>query len=127
MPPTPSPPRDSRVHPSAQSRAALTALVPEARREALAEALSVARGLIDPSEPVIRSLAPGDAGWIIGTHGALYARDEGYDLSFEALVARILAEFLDRADPLSPAFPINGAKVLSRLTRKAAGGKVIAK
>lgn len=33
---------------------------------------------------------------------------------------------LDRADPMSPAFPINSAKVLSRLTRKAAEGKVAA-
>ncbi len=93
---------------SAQSRAALAALVPEARRSALAEALGVARGLIDPAEPVIRGLAPGDAGWIIGTHGALYARDEGYDLSFEALVARILVEFLDRADPREAAWIAEG-------------------
>ena len=31
---------------------------------------------------------------------------------------------LDGADPLSPAFPMNSAKVVSRLTRKASGGKV---
>ncbi|MCB6178799.1 GNAT family N-acetyltransferase [Rhodobacter sp. Har01] len=47
---------------------------------------------------MIRPLGPGDAGWIIGTHGALYARDEGYDQRFEALVARLLAGFLDRDD-----------------------------
>jgi formate dehydrogenase subunit beta len=35
-------------------------------------------------------------------------------------------ERLDRADPLSPAFPINGAKMVSRLTRKASGGTVVA-
>jgi formate dehydrogenase subunit beta len=35
-------------------------------------------------------------------------------------------EQLDAADPLSPAFPINAAKVVSRLTRKASGGKVAA-
>jgi len=34
------------------------------------------------------------------------------------------AERLDGADPLSPAFPMNGAKVVSRLTRKASGSKV---
>jgi len=33
-------------------------------------------------------------------------------------------ERLDGADPLSPAFPMNGAKIVSRLTRKASGGKV---
>ncbi|MCP3951239.1 MAG: formate dehydrogenase, partial [Desulfobacterales bacterium] len=31
---------------------------------------------------------------------------------------------LDRVDPLSPAFPLNGAKVVSRLTRKTSGSKV---
>jgi DNA-binding MarR family transcriptional regulator/ribosomal protein S18 acetylase RimI-like enzyme len=82
-----------------QSRAALAALVPEARREGLAAALAQARALLEPPSPVIRAIGPGDAGWIIGTHGALYARDEGYDQTFEALVARIMADFLERADP----------------------------
>jgi len=81
-----------------QSRAALATLIPEARREALAGALATARFLLEPGEATIRTLQPGDAGWIIGTHGALYARDEGYDQSFEALVARIMAEFLERGD-----------------------------
>lgn len=84
---------------SAQSRAALTTLIPSSRREPLADALDVARSILAPQAPVIRTLRPGDPGWIIGTHGALYARDEGYDQSFEALVARIMADYLDRADP----------------------------
>jgi GNAT superfamily N-acetyltransferase len=83
---------------STQSRAALAGLIPEERREALADALAAARDVMEPGEAVIRTLRPGDAGWIIGTHGALYARDEGYDQSFEALVARIMAEFLERDD-----------------------------
>ena len=44
-------------------------------------------------------LAPGDAGWVAGRHGALYARDEGYDHRFEALVLRLLADFLEGRDP----------------------------
>lgn len=84
---------------STQSRAALSALVPPDRRPLLADALDRAWSLLSPPpEPLIRPLQPGDAGWIIGTHGALYARDEGYDASFEALVARIMADFLDRKD-----------------------------
>lgn len=83
---------------SQQSRAALSALVAEARRPALAERLEAARLLIEPGTPQIRTLQPGDAGWIIGTHGAIYAREEGYDQSFEALVARIVADCIDRAD-----------------------------
>lgn len=46
-----------------------------------------------------RDLAPGDAGWVLDRHGALYARDEGYDATFEALVAEILADFLRNRDP----------------------------
>jgi DNA-binding MarR family transcriptional regulator len=84
---------------SAQSRAALAALVPPARQPHLADALDHAWSLVAaPNDPLIRPLQPGDAGWVIGTHGALYARDEGYDSSFEALVARIMADFLDRND-----------------------------
>jgi len=33
---------------------------------------------------------------------------------------------IDRIDPLTPAFPINGAKILSRLTRKPSGGPIAA-
>lgn len=87
-----------------QSRAALMALVPEARRALLADHLAAARTMIEPPEVNIRGLLPGDVGWIIGTHGALYARDEGYDMTFEALVARILADFVGRADPREATF-----------------------
>lgn len=45
-----------------------------------------------------RDLQPGDAGWLIEQHAVLYARDEGFDASFEALVARILADFIDHRD-----------------------------
>ena len=52
------------------------------------------------TEPVqLRALEPGDAGWIIARHAALYAADEGFDTSFEALVAEILAAFIRSHDP----------------------------
>lgn len=51
-------------------------------------------------EIAFRDLAPGDAGWVLDRHGALYARDEGYDATFEALVAEILADFLRHRDPV---------------------------
>lgn len=70
-------------------------------RAALAQALDRAAGLLagPPPPAVLRDLRPGDAGLVIARHAALYARDEGYDGSFEALVAEILAAFLTRATP----------------------------
>lgn len=102
---------------SAQSRAAIAALIPEARRSALVENLEAARAILAPGSPVIRPLEPGDAGWIIGTHGALYAREEGYDQSFEALVARIMADHLDRRDPRECAWvAADGARRLGTIS-----------
>ena len=48
---------------------------------------------------VLRTHRPGDIGWIISRHGALYHQEYGWDISFEQLVAEIAALFLKTHDP----------------------------
>lgn len=47
----------------------------------------------------LRMHRPGDMGWVVQQHGALYAREFGWDISFEALCAEIVAQFLKDFDP----------------------------
>lgn len=47
---------------------------------------------------ILRPHQPGDIGWIIHRHGALYAEKYGLDIGFEAFVARIAASFIENFD-----------------------------
>lgn len=48
---------------------------------------------------VLRPPQPGDMGWVVQSHGMLYAKEYGWDEQFEALVAEITANFIQNYDP----------------------------
>ena len=77
---------------------------PEGPRGELVRALAGVRRLLEPqsgSTPavLIRTHRPGDLGWILDRHGVLYAEEYGWGAAFEAIVARVVAEFAGAHEP----------------------------
>jgi DNA-binding MarR family transcriptional regulator/GNAT superfamily N-acetyltransferase len=82
---------------------ALLAPLAEADQQRLVEAMHTIEGVLggdDRTPPfTLRPHRPGDMGWVVQRHGALYAEEFGWDERFEALVATIVARFIERHDP----------------------------
>ena len=74
-----------------------------ARREALLAAMGAIRRVFDPARAAggvaLRTHRPGDMGWVVERHGALYAGEHGWNEEFEGLVAGITADFIHKLDP----------------------------
>lgn len=73
------------------------------QRGTLTEAMDTIRRTLDESAAprgfVLRPPGPGDLGWIVSRHGALYVGEYGGDPRFEAMVARIVADYAAAHDP----------------------------
>jgi len=87
---------------AAQVGAMLDALT-DTGRTRLLQAMRTIEGALGsrdlPDEPIIlRPHRPGDMGWVVHRHGALYAQEYGWDETFEPLVADVVAAFIRNFD-----------------------------
>jgi DNA-binding MarR family transcriptional regulator/GNAT superfamily N-acetyltransferase len=75
----------------------------EEQRRRLVAAMDTIRGVLDGAPAtdscVLRPMRPGDYGWVIQRNAVLYAREYGWDGTYETLVVRIVAGFLEDHDP----------------------------
>jgi GNAT superfamily N-acetyltransferase len=89
----------------ARSGREIQALLERLSDEDQRRVLAAMRALEDAWEPkptprtfALRAPRAGDMGWVVERHGALYHAEHGFDDTFEAYVATIVAEFMQRGD-----------------------------
>ncbi|HEU5473050.1 MAG TPA: helix-turn-helix domain-containing GNAT family N-acetyltransferase [Actinophytocola sp.] len=76
-------------------------------QDQLVRAMGTIRTRLDrtprPDTVVLRPPRPGDYGWVVYRHGALYGREYGFDATFEGLTAQVIADYLADTDPRAQA------------------------
>jgi DNA-binding MarR family transcriptional regulator/GNAT superfamily N-acetyltransferase len=85
-----------------QTRDLLAGLRDDEQRHLLEAMRVITETLTESPQPrgyLLRAPRPGDMGWVVQRNGAVYAAEFGWDDSYEALVARIVADYADNRDP----------------------------
>ena len=92
-------PMDAR---SREEVGALLAALPSDAQTDLVAAMNRIETLLDAPAKApwrLRPHRPGDIGWVIARHGALYSQEYNFDSRFETMVAQVAADFLANHDP----------------------------
>ena len=112
----------------------LLAPLDEDQRAAVVRAMTTIEQTLErpkekPAAVLLRSHRPGDIGWVVSSQAKAYAEEYGWDISYEALVAEICAQFIRNYDasrehcwiaeaggePLGSVFLVNGGDDVAKL------------